>query len=287
MLQLLNRIGEEKYRTIVGQVSFGGKGIHCGVETMITIKPSDEAGIRFVRTDILDKNPIVLASYENVKNTFYNTTIVNADGVSVSTIEHLMASLWHCGISSAVVEINGPEVPIMDGGCTDFIFGLMTCDTAGIDAMRPIFRVASEFSVSLENGAVIHASPLDGFQVEFVANFSSKAVGVQKFLFCEKDSCFLRKIATARTFSMLHDIEKLKAAGMASGGNYNNALVFNEIERLNSPCFVTDNDPVKHKILDFIGDIYLFQSRIQGLFKCNASGHKLNSILVSKLAQSL
>lgn len=273
-------------RTIKNKVSCFGIGLHTGVKVDLTLLPAaEDAGIVFKRVDIKDKNQIVKASYEYVSNTLLGTTLRNEDGAHIATIEHLMAALWGCGIDNCIVEINGPEVPIMDGSSEPFVF-LIEC--AGVQEQkktRRIIEVLKEISVyesDAENSGYITVSPAESFSVNLHIDFGDSVISSQDCNFDLEQVSFKSDICRARTFGFEHEVETLRKNGLARGGSLNNAIVIGEHGVLNKEGLRYSDEFVRHKILDCIGDIYLAGGYIQGSLKGFKSGHALNNKLLRK-----
>ncbi len=274
-------------RTIRNKVSCFGVGLHTGVRVDIALLPATEdSGITFKRIDIKDKNQIITASYANVSNTLLGTTIKNEDGVHVATIEHLMAALWGCGVDNCIVEINGPEVPIMDGSSEPFVF-LIEC--AGVQEQkkhRKIIEVLKEISVYESddiNSGYITISPSDSFSVNLRIDFGDKVISSQDCLFNIENISFKSDICRARTFGFEHEVEHLRKNGLARGGSLDNAIVVGPDGVLNKEGLRYRDEFVRHKVLDCLGDIYLAGGYMKGNLKGFKSGHALNNKLLRKL----
>jgi UDP-3-O-[3-hydroxymyristoyl] N-acetylglucosamine deacetylase len=274
-------------RTVKNKVSCFGVGLHSGVRVDLALLPAeDDSGIIFKRVDITDKNPIVIASYANVSNTVLGTTIRNEDGVHIATIEHLMAALWGCGVDNCIVEINGPEVPIMDGSSEPFVF-LIEC--AGVQEQkkrRKIIEVLKEISVyesDAENSGYITMSPSDSFSVDLHIDFGDSVISSQKNSFNTNNISFKSDICRARTFGFEHEVEYMRKNGLARGGSLENAIVIGKEGVINKEGLRYSDEFVRHKILDCIGDIYLAGGYIQGSLTGFKSGHALNNKLLRKV----
>ena len=274
-------------RTIMNKVSCYGVGLHTGVRVDISLLPAaEDTGIIFKRIDIKDKNQLISASYDNVSNTVLGTTIRNEDGVHVATIEHLMAALWGCSVDNCIVEINGPEVPIMDGSSEPFVF-LIEC--AGIQEQkkrRRIIEVLKEISVyesDQENSGYMTLSPSENFSVDLHIDFGENVISSQDCSFDTQSISFKSDICRARTFGFEHEVEHLRKNGLAQGGSLENAIVIGKDGILNKEGLRYRNEFVRHKVLDCIGDIYLAGAHINGSLKGFKSGHALNNKLLRKV----
>lgn len=273
-------------RTVKNKVSCFGVGLHSGVKVDLALLPAlEDSGIIFKRTDVKDKNPVVKASYEYVSNTLLGTTLRNEDGVHVATIEHLMAALWGCGIDNCIVEINGPEIPIMDGSSEPFVF-LIEC--AGVQEQkktRKIIEVLKEISVyesDAENSGYITVSPSQGFSVNLHIDFGDSIISSQNCTFDLQQVSFKSEICRARTFGFEHEVETMRKNGLARGGSLDNAIVIGQNGVLNKEGLRYSDEFVRHKILDCIGDIYLAGGYMQGSLNGFKSGHALNNKLLRK-----
>lgn len=273
-------IGQQ--RTIANSVTCVGIGLHSGKKTHMRLEPANEdVGIVFKRTDIDDRNPFIPAVYNNVSSTTLCTTLSNEDGVEIATIEHLMAALWGCGVDNCVVEIDGPEVPIMDGSSEPFVF-LIEC--AGIlkqQKSRKIIEVLKEVTIKDKDGYVT-ITPSNHFGVSLEIDFNNKVIANQSSRFVAGDFCFKNDLCRARTFGMAHEVEYLRQNGLAKGGSLDNAVVVGEDGVLNEDGLRYDDEFVRHKILDCIGDVYLAGGHIKGHLKGFKSGHALNNQLLRK-----
>jgi len=210
------------------------------------------------------------------------TTITNAAGVTVSTIEHLMAALVMSGVDNAVVEIDGPEMPIMDGSSIDFIQGL---DRAGVrrqGALRQVIEITDVIEV-VEGDKRATLRPADGFEVAFEIAFASRAIGRQAVDLKMDPAAFRRELADCRTFGFLHEVEALRAMGLARGGSMDNAVVIDGDQIMNPEGLRRPDEFVRHKALDAIGDLYVLGAPVLGRFEGVLAGHGLNNALVRAL----
>lgn len=273
-------------RTVKNKVGCFGVGLHTGMRVDLALLPAEEDfGIVFKRVDILDKNPLIKASYDNVSNTLLGTTLRNEDGVHVATIEHLMAALWGCGIDNCIVEINGPEVPIMDGSSEPFVF-LIEC--AGVQEQkktRKVIEVLKEVSVYENKGkdsGYITVSPSESFSVNLHIDFGESVIASQSCEFDLRNVSFKSDICRARTFGFEHEVETMRQNGLARGGSLENAIVIGKEGVLNKEGLRYGDEFARHKVLDCIGDIYLAGAYLQGSLKGFKSGHALNNQLLRK-----
>ncbi len=239
-------------------------------------------GIVFRRVDLLDGPVEVPAHVDNVVDDRLGTTIGNAAGVRVATIEHLMAALSGCGIDNATVEIHGPEVPVMDGSAAPFVF-LIEC--AGIlpqSAPRRLIEVIRPVSVGSDSVSA-DLLPGSGFSVGLSIDFDSPAIGQQAFRLRLANGAFKSELSRSRTFGFAHEVEHLRKAGLARGGSLDNAVVVSGDQILNEDGLRYDDECVRHKVLDCVGDLYLAGGQVLGHFEGCRSGHATNHEILRKL----
>ena len=270
-------------RTIAKQVVFKGIGLHSGKPIEMKINPApDDFGIVFKRTDVKESESLVEANFLNVTKTMLGTTIANKYGVEVATIEHLMAALWGCGIDNALIEIEGPEIPIMDGSSGPFVKAL---DEAGVvkqNNPRKVIVIKDEIQVGDEKrGAVLR--PHKGFGIKFDIDFKDSAISRQHAKYEFKNGVFRHEIANARTFGFKEEVDAMNRAGLARGGSLENAIVIENGKILNDGGLRFDDEFVRHKILDACGDLFTSGHRIQGQFIGKKSGHQTNNEILRTL----
>ena len=273
-------------KTLQNQIPCVGVGLHSGQKVHMTLKPAPVGtGIVFVRTDVTDKDNIIPAKYDHVVDTRLCSCIGNKDGVIVGTIEHLMGAFHGLGITNVFVEVDGPEVPLMDGSATDFVT-LINC--AGIlnqDAPQKAIKVLKEVSFDDGKGASVVLYPEDsGFNMDFMIDFSqTKAIGHQEYSIELNPRNFTDAIAYARTFGLAKDIDMLRSMGLAKGGSLDNAVVVDDNGVLNPEGTRSENEFVVHKTLDAVGDLYQAGLPIIGHFAGTKSGHMHNNMLLRQL----
>jgi UDP-3-O-[3-hydroxymyristoyl] N-acetylglucosamine deacetylase len=265
--------------TLGAPVQFAGVGVHTGRAVEVTLAPgAPDTGVIFVRTDVADVDPVVIARADRVRDTRLGTVIGNEAGVTVATIEHLMATLCGLGVDNAVVSMDGPETPIMDGSCEPFV---RLIDRAGrrpqpvrrqyLEILEPIEVFDGEKRASL--------LPADGFEVAFEIAFDAPAIGRQRIDLTIDEPAFRRELADCRTFGFLHEVEALRAAGLARGGSMDNVVVIDGGAVLNPLGLRRPDEFVRHKALDAVGDLYLLGAPLLGRFEGLYSGHALNNAL--------
>jgi UDP-3-O-[3-hydroxymyristoyl] N-acetylglucosamine deacetylase len=249
----------------------------------MTLKPGAiDSGIVFRRTDEMEKDQYILANYKNVTNTMLGTTVSNEDGVSVATIEHLMAAFWGCGIDNAMVELDGEEIPIMDGSSEPFVFLIECAGIIAQEAPRKYIEVLKKINVSDGNKEVT-ITPSEDFSVSLEIDFEDKIIANQKCSFNSSDVSFKTDLCRARTFGFEHEVNKLRSLGLARGGSLENAIVVSGDKVLNKGGLRYNDEFVRHKVLDCIGDFYLTGAHLKGHFHGIRSGHALNNKLLHQI----
>ena len=269
--------------TLAAVALFAGPGLHTGQHVRVAVKPAPaDFGIVFLRSDVLDLDNVIPARGEAVSQTRLGTVVANADGVSVSTIEHLMAALAALGVDNAVIELDGPEVPVMDGSAEPFVALL---DRAGLrqqNAARRYIEILEPVEV-VDGDRRAALLPADHFEMSFSIEFETGAIGRQQVEFVMDEATFREEIADARTFGFVHEVEALQAAGLARGGSMDNVVVIEGDRVLNPEGLRRPDEFVRHKALDALGDLYLLGAPVIGRFEGVKSGHELNNALVRAL----
>ncbi|MCV6599103.1 MAG: UDP-3-O-acyl-N-acetylglucosamine deacetylase [Alphaproteobacteria bacterium] len=267
-------------QTIQDEIHCNGIGLHSGKDINMTFMPAEaNTGIVFVRTDLEDGKNIINATWDNVVDTKLCTVVANEFGASVGTVEHLVSAVRGCGIDNILIEIDGAEVPIMDGSSEPFVF---LFDCAGIkqqNEKRKAIKVLKEIVVDEGNKSVV-MTPAEKSSFSFSIDFDSKAIGKQDKDMHLDETAFKKEISRARTFGMLKDVEALKSMGLALGGSLENAVVVEDDKILNENGLRYADEFVRHKILDSIGDLFLAGAPIIGKFHGIKSGHDLNNKLL-------
>lgn len=269
--------------TVRSPALFAGVGVHTGAYTRVSVRPAPvNTGIVFVRTDVQDRDNVVPATGEAVCRTQLGTVIGNDAGVTVSTIEHLMAALAMLGVDNAVVEVDGPEMPIMDGSALPFVRVL---DRAGLrlqEAPRQFIEILDTVEV-VDGDKRATLKPADGFEVAFEIAFDSAAIGRQAVDLVMDEQAFRHELAECRTFGFVQDVEALRAAGLARGGSMENCVVIDGDRVLNPEGLRCRDEFVRHKALDAIGDLYVLGGPLIGRFEGVLAGHGLNNAVVRAL----
>ncbi len=269
-------------RTIQKEVACSSVGLHTGRKISMTVKPAAaNEGITFIRKDAATAHNRVKASIENVSDTTLATTIGN-NGNSISTIEHLLSAFRGMGIDNAVIEIDGPEVPVMDGSALPFVNLLKNAGVLEQDSEKRFLVIKKAVSVSDGEGWA-QLLPAPRFRITYEIRFDHPLIGRQTYELDLSESAYENEICFARTFGFLKDVEYLQARGLALGGSLKNAVVLDEKKIINKEGLRHPSEFVKHKILDAIGDLFLIGMPIMGHFKAYKSGHKLHFMLLKEL----
>lgn len=269
--------------TLKGPVTITGIGVHSGAAATMVLKPALAAtGISFIRTDITDRPNVIPARWDAVTETRLCTVISNSHGVSVSTIEHLMSAFAALGVDNAIVEINGPETPIMDGSAVLFVEKINVVGLQRQNAPRLALRIKKTVSCQ-EGDKETFLSPADDAYYGMEITFDSALIGRQKYTHALSEAAFRSDIAAARTFGFLHEVEQLKKMGLARGGSLDNAIVIDGDKVLNPEGLRFRNEFVRHKILDAIGDLYLCGAQIIGHYHGVKAGHAMNNKILRTL----
>ena len=279
MVNGLDHLDTLNQRTLKSPVACDGIGLHTGAAVAMTLRPADAgAGIVFKRIDIAGSAPIP-ARWDRVVDTRLCTTLGNEYGVTVSTVEHLMAAFAGCGVDNAVVEIDGPELPIMDGSSAPFVSLIESAGLVEQPAPLRIIRLHKTVTVS-DGERFASLAPGDGFSLGFEISFENPTVARQTITVGLINGTFKRELASARTFGFLDEVEAMQAAGLARGGSLDNAVVISGDSILNADGLRYEDEFVRHKALDAIGDLFLAGARIIGRFEGVCSGHDMNNRLL-------
>lgn len=272
-----------RQRTLKTMVRATGVGLHTGAKVTMALRPAPvDSGIVFCRTD-LPGNPAVPAHALNVTNTTM-ATVIEKDGARVSTVEHLMSAFYGMGVDNAFVDVSAEEVPIMDGSAGTFVFLIQSAGIEEQSAPKRYVRVLKRVEVE-QGDRKVRLEPFDGFKVGFSIEFNhpvfEEATSTVEVDFGEVS--FVREVSRARTFGFTQEVEMLRTKGLARGGSLDNAIVIDDFRVLNAEGLRMDDEFVKHKALDAVGDLYLLGHPVIGAFYGHKSGHALNNLLVRKL----
>ena len=269
-------------KTLKSVISCTGIGLHSGDKVSMTLHPAAvDTGIVFRRTDVAGEGAEISAAYHQVVDTLMCTTL-GAVGKTIGTVEHLMAALAGAGVDNALIEVGGAEVPVMDGSAAPFLFLIECAGVVEQDAPRKAIRVLKPVSV-IDGEKIASLVPSSGFSLDFKIDFPSPAIGAQTMTIGMTNGNFKDEIARARTFGFLHEAEMLWAAGLAKGASLDNAVVVSGDKVLNEDGMRFDDECVRHKILDAIGDLYLAGAPILGHYSGERASHALNNALLREL----
>ena len=305
---MVNTISKNYQKTINKKISTNGIGLHTGLKSTITFKPSKEnTGINFIRKDI-DKCPLILANIDNVID-IARGTIIAKNQCKIHTVEHVLSAVAGLGIDNLIIELSSKEPPIMDGSAQPFIELLQKAGIKTQDSFKNELIIDKTISFLDNNkGIEIHLLPSDNFKITFMSDYNAKSIGMQHFTLDFTEEKFINDIAPARTFCLFSEIMPLKEAGLIKGGSIDNALVFidkkiknDEVEKICKIFKIKSNitkrdqgilnniklrfidEPVRHKILDLIGDLALLGMPIRGHVIAKKSGHASNVKFVKKI----
>ena len=274
-----------RQRTLKNSIRATGVGLHTGEKVTLTLRPAaPNTGVVFHRSD-LDPAVSIMAAAENVGDTRLSTTLVR-DGVRVSTVEHLLSAVAGLGIDNLHVDVDAPEVPIMDGSAGPFVFLLQSAGLQEQNAPKKFIRIKRTVEIH-DHDKWVRFDPYEGFKVGFCIDFEHPMFtsGSQRAELDFSSTSFVREVSRARTFGFMRDIEALRANQLALGGSLDNAIVLDDFKILNEDGLRYENELVKHKILDVVGDLYLLGHSLIGAFTGHKSGHALNNQLIRELKQ--
>ncbi len=272
-----------KQRTLKNSIRATGVGLHTGEKVYLTLKPGAvDSGIVFRRTDL--NPPVELKAHpQGVGDTTLSTSLINGD-VRVSTVEHLLSALAGLGIDNVIVELTAPEVPIMDGSSSPFVFLIQAAGIVEQAAAKQFIRIKKEVTVR-DGDKYASFRPYDGFKIDFTIEFNHPAFNRETLnaVVDFSSASFVREVSRARTFGFMHEIEFLRSIGLARGGSLDNAIVVDQQQILNQEGLRYKDEFVRHKILDAIGDLYQLGHCLVGEFIAFKSGHGLNNAALRAL----
>jgi UDP-3-O-[3-hydroxymyristoyl] N-acetylglucosamine deacetylase len=272
-----------KQKTLKNVIRATGIGVHTGNKIYLTLRPAPiDSGIIFRRVDFPE--PVeIKACPENVGDTSLSTTL-QKDGVTISTVEHLLSALSGLGIDNVYVDVSAPEVPIMDGSAGPFVFLVQSAGIAEQDAPKRFIRIKRKIEVT-DGDKSARLEPYDGFRMDFSIDFSHPIFRgkVQEATFDFSTTSYVKEVSRARTFGFLRDAEKLRSMNLALGASMDNTVVLDDYRVLNEDGLRYEDEFVKHKMLDAIGDLYLLGKNVIGSFVGHKSGHSLNNMLLKEL----
>jgi len=268
-------------RTLRRSVSCTGIGLHSGRKVNLNLRPAEaDTGVMFKRTD-LPSAPLIPADVHHVVDTRFSTT-VGKEGVCISTVEHLLSALAGLGVDNVLVEVDAPEVPIMDGSAAPFVFLVRNAGLTGQSHPRQYYRVKREMAVQ-DSGRRVSVSPADNFSLSFSIEFDHPLIRHQAIDFTLSERNFDKEISRARTFGFLADMRRMHEANLGLGGSLDNAVVLDNYGILNDDGLRFSDEFVRHKVLDFVGDLALVGRPVVGAFQAHKSGHELNNRLFREL----
>ncbi len=274
-------------------MSCTGVGVHSGVVATLTLHPAPaHTGVVFRRVDLLNGDAgdqtadiarvSLPARYDLVTDTRLGTSLCNEHGVAIATVEHLMAAIVGCGLDNAIVDVDGPEMPIMDGSSTEFVRLIEAAGVRELSAARKSIRVLKPVSVEIGDASAA-ITPDNSFSIDATIMFEDPAIGRQSKQFHWTDGAFKAQLADARTFGFLSDVETLKSMGLARGGSLDNTVVIDDGRILNEAGLRYDDEFVRHKMLDMIGDLALAGAPLIGRISAYKPGHGVNNALLRRL----
>jgi UDP-3-O-[3-hydroxymyristoyl] N-acetylglucosamine deacetylase len=266
-----------KQRTLKGSIKTTGVGLHTGARVDLNLRPAPpDTGIVFHRVD-LGRTVTIPAHAKNVGDTRLSSSL-EKDGVKISTVEHLMSALAGLGVDNLHVDVSGPEIPIMDGSAGPFVFLLQSAGIEEQAARKQYLRIKEPVEVRRDDKWA-RFEPFHGFKLDFTIDFPHPVFGVEsrQVVIDFAEHSYTKEVSRARTFAFMEDVEAMREAGLALGGSLQNAIVLDETRILNSEGLRYDNEFVKHKVLDAIGDLYLLGHPLIGTFAAFKSGHALNN----------
>lgn len=273
-------------RTLARPIQVTGIGLHSGERVRLTLNPADaDSGITFRRVDLSGKQgEAVKLTPFLINDTRLSSTVVTEDGVRIGTIEHIMSALAAYGIDNVAIELNAPEIPIMDGSSLPFIYLLQDAGVKDQNAEKRFLRILKEVSVE-ELGKWVKFTPYEGFKAALTIDFDHPVFNRSEPTFEIDFSCqsYIDEIARARTFGFMQEVELMRARNLGLGGNLNNAVVIDDTDVLNPEGLRYPDEFVRHKILDAIGDLYILGHPIIGAFQGYKSGHAINNALLRKV----
>jgi UDP-3-O-[3-hydroxymyristoyl] N-acetylglucosamine deacetylase len=266
--------------TLARSTRFTGVGLHGGHPVTMTIRPAAaDTGIRFRRIDVTDRAQVVLARFDRVVDTRLCTMLGNEDGVTVSTVEHVMAALAALSVDNALIDIDGPEVPIVDGSARPFIDAIARTGLAFSPEPRKVFEIRRRVVVSRDD-AIAEIRPAKVFSIDYAIDFPDAAIGRQRLAMTASPANVVDELANCRTFARLHEIEALRRAGLARGGDLSNAVVVDGDRVLNPGGLRRPDEFVRHKMLDAVGDMALAGGAVVGALTVERGGHEMTNRLL-------
>ncbi|MEM9014883.1 MAG: UDP-3-O-acyl-N-acetylglucosamine deacetylase [Pseudomonadota bacterium] len=281
-------MGAAAQNTLAAPVTLQGVGLHSGIDCRITVSPADPGeGVLFERTDLLNgarQHRFIKISPDRVTATSLGTTISNQHGVSVATIEHLMAGLALCGVDNAIIQVSGPEIPICDGSAYEFVAAFEGVGIKSQASTRRPISVNRSIAVT-DDDRQLTIEPLDYLRLDVAIDFDDCAIGRQSLTVSTENAEDCKRLAASRTFCRLRDVEAMRSAGLIKGGSLENSIVVDGDQLLNGAQLRDDHEFALHKALDLIGDLYLLGGPIQGHIIAHKPGHDINNRFAREIAR--
>jgi UDP-3-O-[3-hydroxymyristoyl] N-acetylglucosamine deacetylase len=268
--------------TLKRETTLVGTGLHSGRPARIVLRPATTGGIRFRRVDVTDRDNLIPARWDLVSDTRLCTMLTNAAGVSVGTVEHLMAALAGTGVTHLEIDIDGPEVPIMDGSALRFAKAILRAGLAALPGPLEAIRVLRPVR-DVQGDVVAELAPAELLSIDFAIDFADAAIGRQARRMTMENGAFLHELADCRTFCRSEEVEAMRAAGLALGGSLDNAVVVDGARVLNPGGLRRADEFVRHKMLDALGDLALAGAPILGAYRGVRAGHGATNRLLRKL----
>jgi UDP-3-O-[3-hydroxymyristoyl] N-acetylglucosamine deacetylase len=270
-------------KTINSKIKCNSVALHSGINVNMTLLPApSNSGVIFRRVDIESTKNQVKANYKNVTTTNLGTTICNDFGTKISTIEHLMAAIWGCGIDNLIIELDGPEVPIMDGSSEPFVFLIECAGIKSLEESRKFIEITKNFRFE-DADKFIEVSPAKQFELDMKIDFNNPHITKNFLNYHSTMHSFKNDICRARTFCFKSEIDQMHQAGLAKGGSLDNAIVIDESGIVNQDVLRYEDEFIKHKTLDLLGDLYLAGYFIIGKFNAFKTGHGINNKFLHQL----
>ena len=272
-------------KTLMKKVHFSGVGVHNGRAVTMSIEPAEaDTGIVFERTDLENSN-FIKAVIDNVVDSRLCTKIKNSCGIFVTTIEHLMAAFSALGIDNAIVKINSPELPALDGSSNEYVKKIIGSGLKALNKRKKVLKVLKKVEV-ISGDRFISITPSNRLCINISINYPETIIGYSEYSYTHTQDNFINNLSKARTYTLYEDVEKMRTAGLAIGGSLNNAIVVDKYKILNPEGLRLEKEFVKHKTLDCVGDFYLLGMQLLGNINSFAPGHSLNQQLIQEILKN-
>lgn len=269
--------------TLASEISLTGTGVHSGAPVSIVLYPADDdTGLRFLISNDTAEGTEIVADHGSVTGVTLCTVLGDGNGASVATVEHLLAALRGLGVDNALIEIDSPEVPIMDGSSAQFVEAIDEVGLVELDAPRRFLKVLKTVTVE-DAGAIGELSPYNGFHLDIEIEFDTPLIGKQRIEIDLNPGSFRRELSRARTFGFMKDVERLWAAGLALGASLDNTVAIGDDRIINREGLRYSDEFVRHKALDAVGDLALAGAPILGAYRSSRGGHRLNSLVLKAM----